>query len=488
MRNITKYLLLVLCMCSIILSAASCKKSSGDSEGSNGTTQTGGNSGQESDTGTPYEDTVKGIDYGNSTFRILCSTELQGFYEDTHEIESIKKSVVDRNEKVQNLLNIELDYDAISGNTGNQTVFATTIRTSNYSGDNVYDLVIPQSYYGVALGLEGCYFNYMNSDSVRWDEPWYYQDVNDKCQIYGQTYFLASAFLMDKIQAAMVAWYNVGLGEQFGLSVDDLYQRVFDGEWTFEDLDELSRVVENNEGVYGAVSVWHGIRALLIAQDTPFVTVSDSGDVSLSYYNQHLESVFSRVYSFVNENPNVYAMDSGNEAVELFPQGQSLFALSYVGLMASSDYMNSDLDYTLLPMPKYDAEQENYITDVQRWDLVSVLSNADTERACVVLDALSYYSYTDVVPEFWDHLLGSRFARDPMVPDVLEIVRQSINIDFSAIYQTQMDAVYSGKNSITRLIFDRSNTLSSWWADKQIGLGDMLDSLLVQYYELSVAS
>ncbi|MGM9684148.1 MAG: hypothetical protein ACI3XQ_11185, partial [Eubacteriales bacterium] len=311
----------------------------------------------------------------------------------------------------------------------------------------------------------------------------YYSEVNDKCEIYGQTYFLASSFLMDKISAAMVMWYNVDIGNSLHIPLDELYDCVMKNEWTLEKLNQYSALTAGSEN-YGMVSSWHGVRALMIGENTPFVTVTEEGDVELTYYNEHLESVFSKVYAFINNNDYVFA-SRDNEGLGMFTSAKSLFAASYVGFMSSGENMNTEIDYTLLPIPKYDLDQENYITDVQRWDLVSVMKVADADRACIVLDALSYYSLEGVIPTYWDTLLGYRFGRDEFVPKILDIVRNTITFDFSAIYQTQMYAVYSGKRSTTELIFSESNTIASWWDEYDEAIEDRLSSLLIQYYELS---
>ena len=165
-----------------------------------------------------------------------------------------------------------------------------------------------------------------------------------------------------------------------------------------------------------------------------------------------------------------------------------MFALAYVGMMTEGTNIESEVDFAYLPIPKYDSEQENYITDVQRWEMVSVPIMADPDRACLVLDALSYYTYEMVIPEYWDSLIGYRLARDENVRSIVETIRATITYDFTAVFQVEMGEIYIGSESLSNQIRRGTAVISSWWAGIEPSSGQWFDALVLKYEQLAEAA
>lgn len=478
----------LLCLIGLISSLAlSCKKDEEDeADGSEVSTEVSNNGNSEAEY--VYEQDVPKKNYDGAKIRILCSTQMQQFMvDDFAPIQTVRQAVRTRNVRTEELYNVELEYETINGNGSNSDQFAAQIRNSVLADAQNYDIVIPQSYYGTALATEGLYYNLSNSEYIKWEKPWYYQSINEQCEIYGQTYFLASAYLMDKLVLSEVVFYNAKIGADNGISEEELYSKVIDGKWTLDVmLEYMSRA--KSDDCYGCVTFLHGIRGLIIGSDTPFVTKDNTGELKVSYYTPHLVNVFQKVYDFAHSDEQAVKFSSEDEGVlEEFEKGNSLFSISYMmSVPEAVSYGESEVDYIILPMPKFTEGQTNYITDVQRWELISVPTNANTERACIVLDALSYYTYEKVVPVMFEDLLGSRWAKDPNAAKIIEIIRQSIHYDFTSIFQSQMAKIYSGENSLTYLISNEDSGISTWWGSKGTMFSDYLDALIADYYELSL--
>ncbi len=483
MKIFLKQLILWLCILCLLLPLTACKK---DEQGSTETEAPVDGTEQVEQKGN-YEENAPDRDWNNAEFKILCTLQTEQFFKDTSTIDSLRAAVYDRNTAVEELFGVTIEYTAIDGNGANETGFATTVRTACLSGgQDVFDLVIPQSYYGVAMGLEGLYYNFNNSEYLNLEESWYYQSINEQCEVYGQTYFLASAFLMDKLCAAETVYYNVDIGDNYGIDEKDLYQQVIDGKWTVEALRGYAARTQDDPDVKGVVSSSHGIRGMMIGCDTPFVSRDSDGNLQMSYYTHHLTDVFDKVYSFFNDNTFVEAKDLDANLKD-FPDGRAMFALTYIHSMMETNNLDAEVDYMILPMPKFDETQESYITDVQRWELVSVPISADAERACIVLDALSYYTDSEVIPLYWDSLLGLRFSRDERAGEIVQLIRDSIYFDFTAIFQLETKKIYSGSAGFPNLpvlIMNKQNELTSWWETNGANYQGLLDALLIKYEEL----
>lgn len=485
MKFMIRQFILWICILCMLIPLAGCKKGNDVSAGTE--EQTGASMGGSGS----YEESAPKRNWNGSEFKILCTLQTEQFFQDTSEIDTLRSAVVDRNKAVEDMYNVTIKYTSIDGNGSNEVNFATTVRTACLSGGaDGYDLVIPQSYYGVALGLEGLYYNFHNSEYLNLGKSWYYQSINEQCEVYDQTYFLASAFLMDKLSAAEVVYYNVDIGDRYGISEKELYQLVIDGKWTVEALKTYAAHTEGAPDIKGVVSSTHGIRGMMIGCDTPFVSKDSSGNLKMSYYTYHLTDVFDEVYSFFNHNSFVEAKDLDANLKD-FPDGRAMFALTYIHSMMEAGNLDAEVDYMILPMPKYNEAQKKYITDVQRWELVSVPISADAERACIVLDALSYYTDANVIPLYWNNLLGLRFSRDVRAGEIVRLIRDSIYFDFTAVFQFETKKIYSGSPGFPNLpvlVMNKQNELTSWWETNGENYQGLLDALMIKYEELKSKS
>lgn len=483
--SLKKALALLLALCMLLAATACAKKGDSEESKSNNVVDTAGNG------DFVYADAAPDRDYGGAEFRILCTTQTQQFFDDSSHIDAVRSAVVKRNQTVSELFNVQIKYTAEDGNGANEVGFATSVRNACLAGsaEDTYDLVIPQSYYGVALGIEGLYYNFNKSEYLMRDREWYYQSINDQCEIEGQTYFLATTFLMDKTTAAEVVYYNVDLGEEYGIDEEKIYDEVIAGDWTVDKLKIYAENAAGNDGIKGVVSSTHGIRGMMIGCDTPFTEKDSNGQYQITYYNDHLIDVFNKVFSFFNGNSYIEAKDLDMN-LNMFPDGDSIFAITYVHSMLESNNLDSAVDFTVLPMPKFSDTQENYITDVQRWELVSVPVSANTERACIVLDALSYYNNEELLPVYWESLLGVRFARNEKASRIVDIIRNSICYDFTAVFQLETKKIYAGSSGMPNaatLILNGQNELASWWGEYGSMFPELVESLRLKYSELAEA-
>ncbi len=473
-------LIFVLCM---IFTVTSCKKEKEDTENDT-TVATVAPEGE-----FVYTEVAPKRDYDGATFRILCTIQTQQFFDESSHIDAVKSAVMTRNRKVSEQFDINLEYTAIDGNGSNEVGFSETVRNTCLAGlgEECFDLVLPQSYYGVALGIEGLYYNFNDSEYLMKDKEWYYQSINENCGIEGQTYFLATTFLMDKTTAAEVVYYNVDLGDSFGIDEEEVYDLVIGGKWTVDKLKTYAEYANGSEDILGVVSSAHGVRGMMIGCKTPFVEKNNDGALAVTYYNEHLIEVFDKVFNFFNGNEYIKA-EALDANLPMFPKGKAVFALTYVHSMLETNNIDSEVDYTVLPMPKFNEEQAEYITDVQRWELVSVPISVDAERACIILDALSYYNYDELLPVYWESLLGTRFARNEKASQIVEIIRNSIYYDFTAIFQMETKKIYVGSTgypNVATLIMNNEYELASWWGSYGSALPELIDLLNLKYQELA---
>ena len=112
---------------------------------------------------------------------------------------------------------------------------------------------------------------------------------------------------------------------------------------------------------------------------------------------------------------------------------------------------DSDVAYGILPCPKFNEMQENYASsgfDIYWGVILSSAANEELISCCV--EAMSCKNYTDVVPEVWETVLGSKLADAPDDRAMFEIIRDIQYVDLGFALQGAI-------GGINQLVFLKTN-------------------------------
>jgi len=109
--------------------------------------------------------------------------------------------------------------------------------------------------------------------------------------------------------------------------------------------------------------------------------------------------------------------------------------MSWMSLM--SIYRDLETDIGLLPMPKYDSNQNGYYSMISStWAsaLVIPITNDKLEATGFILEALCAESMYTVRPAFYEQTLINKMMRDEDSSEMLDIILASRTYDLGAIY------------------------------------------------------
>ena len=194
-------------------------------------------------------------------------------------------------------------------------------------------------------------------------------------------------------------FYNVDMVKKFGL--EDPYERVREGTWTWDMMLQMAKKVasesENGTRYYGLSSYYNGKKDLDLAYamlgsmgekyfaDTyrTDMTLSLDCDVANKAVNMFLDVIGS----------DMHYNGDGNDAITEFSEGRLLFYVYETSLAAA--LANSKSDWSVVPLPKYSAEQEGYYSwlDLSAMAIGVFNTNTDTPRAGRILNCLCAASY-----------------------------------------------------------------------------------------------
>ncbi len=378
------------------------------------------------------------LDLGGEAFTVLNSTTTWGFYT-TFDLEeqtgdTLDDAVFNRNRKVEEMFNVKLlgaDEDIGSA--------ANALRKTVNAGEDVYQSALIALSNISPLIQEQMLMDLRSCDTVQLDREWWDQEILSLYNIGGKdiVWFAASELSLTGLECTVVPFFNERILNN--LDLESPYDLVRAGTWTFDKLGEYAKAGANLNGAdsfdkydtngpaqYGIVSYSTFPHAMVIAAGEDYIRLDTDGIPYLAIENERFFSVAEKIASLTATSGEFNEFNSGDIHYELiFRDGRALMTVAQV--KATTKFRSMEDEFGILPMPKYDESQENYRCMRTGTSCVVCLpvTVSDMEASGAVVDALSYYSYTDILPAYYDVTLTQKGLRNEDSVEMMNIIRDS---------------------------------------------------------------
>ncbi|MBO5796828.1 MAG: extracellular solute-binding protein [Clostridia bacterium] len=365
---------------------------------------------------------------------------------------------------VQIMDEVETLYNCkITLNTLNVSEMFTIIQPEIAAGGKYADMVVTTQWqYGYFLGA-GVMLD-LNKLEVNWDNEWWNQNIRNMSTFNGETYVGGGSFIFDTAQTWLL-YYNEAIWNQHGF--EDPYKLVDEGRWTqdlfakycreaAEDRDNSGQL-DSEEDVWGVIAAggdW--LRAWYMALGGKyFETDPNTGKVKIACNNQRTFDIIEKMNSMMAKDKNFCTINYTNEAekVAAFSEGSSLF---YAYMPGASGLQNMEDDWGVMPLPKFDEAQEEYLSGVDHNASVFGVTNTNTDlhQTSVVLEALGRHAmiledifWPDYKETYWRHEeQDTRVVSEYVVghgQHDLALIMQNCN----SVFRAPMDRVGSAASS-----------------------------------------
>lgn len=410
-------------------------------------------------------DDLENTDFGGRTFTAMVRDEDEHYREYTADEETgdiINDSIYARTRTMEERFNIKLEAYRVAENDLNNT-FSKCVK----SGDHAFDIAMQHMIYCAALAAGEVTVNWYNVPNINFDKPWWTSAASE-LTVDGVMYVAASDLCLNTFEMTWMLIFNKQLIQDY--KNIDPYQLVMAGKWT---LDTFTAAVTDVSGDLNGDSVmddrdFYGINSyggLWLASIGNFMwasgqKISEFDKNGSPYFAMDCEKMYNitdKVYNVMCQNDNAH-FDKTNGKDMIFWKGQALFASCMVrDIEANRD---KDTEYGMVPYPKYDESQENYLTLVDGHAsmlLVPIFAAGDDlEFIGTIVEALSAEAYNSVLPAYYETAMQIKFARDENFPAMLELIRLGRTFNFGYVYDTKVN-----RDILPGLIFAGSKDLAS---------------------------
>ena len=199
-------------------------------------------------------------------------------------------------------------------------------------------------------------------------------------------------------------YLNKKVSDAYGFT-SEIYDAVNNGAWTLDlMLSYRSRCAENNSDIVsvGTNSMDSFIESVFSASGMNYMSTSLGSLPTLANNGARLDNLVAKLKNVTSDAASFMAAENANE---LFAQDKLLF---YVDTLGNASELNGN--FTVLPMPKIDAEQDRYYTPTdENAPVFCVLtSNNRTEYAVDLLRAFNEAGdmlHDGLARDYLDHVL-----------------------------------------------------------------------------------
>ena len=483
MKKNSKIILIILILFSMILpllTISACSKAaenSGEPDKNNnqGNDSSGGETSTDSEEEPFPEPDVPKVDFGGTVFNVLYpfwgafETQLFGDLE-TEAGTELDDAIWKRNKKIEDQINITFN-PIVMGQRGEDTIkkIQPAVRKSVMAGDGSYDLVFIHPMCDLdAFAKAQLLRNFNKMPYIDLSKPYWNQSLKDTLEVNGTLLFASNDII---IPSPTAVFFNKKILSDY--QMDNPYDFVRNGTWTWDKFLNMAKQVTqdlNGDGIYDANDLYglgllldgSGMIAMMHACDQYITRRDEDGQPVLDVMSEKLVSLVEKIYDIVWNGNQTYTWDlkvwddlaKREEMENFFPQGHSLFLLNSPGTGASRELRAMDVDFGILPYPKYDEKQKDYIS-LNHAGLFCVPQDIkDVDMAGIVCELLGAESRRYTIPAYYDVLLTHKGVRDDDSLEMMKIIFDNVVYDFGYNYSNFTNLSYI----VPRIIGDDKST------------------------------
>lgn len=382
-------------------------------------------------------------DFGGASFD-MYTRYTNMFYPSMEVTEStgevLSDAVYNRNRKLEERFNFvfqELAYTNVKeGNDAPRKLLT--------AGDDTYEIMVGRYLNMFNFASEGLLQPTTKLPNIDVSKPYWSAEMYENLSICGKHFFVTGSYNLSAYDFTHTLLFNKDMAKDNSLG--DLYEIVNAGDWTYDLFRQMCETVlqdVDGDGVMGETDIYgYAARPAAVmpafwvgADVQPVTRDADKALVFTALENEKFFDVCTKVFDMTWNNGawnNCYVglkgADGDNKPAECFRAGGALFMDAK--LYEVTALRDSDINFGILPYPKYDTVQKNYLGRMEGCELFGVpMTNTVLEMTGTILEAMASESRLTVMPAYYDIMLKSKVSRDEESAAMLDLILENLVFD-----------------------------------------------------------
>ena len=310
------------------------------------------------------------------------------------------------------------------------------------SGSDEYQLLVEFGFDAQRVFGKNYFLDLSSLEYINFDKPWWVDSAINELKLGDYVEFgVSDMLLLDKASTTMT-FYNIQMADDLGIS--GLYELVRNREWTIEEMAEYAELALMDDGdgewtemdTYGIISGDDPTHNFYIGAGKHFIAMDDD-----EYYYQYGSDeetidIMIDILDIIMYQDFYWNTWQHQDVTDIsFKDGAALFTVATA--RSCNELRHMEDNYGILPNPLYNELQEQYYSQVSNYgdSMFAVFNTAgDPSKVAAAIELLSYYSYYNVYPDFYDVVIQGRGTRDAESKEMLEIIFNSRTYDLGLLY------------------------------------------------------
>ena len=477
-----------------------------------------------------YDEVAKDPEVKDQTLNIIVRDQasvMREWYKDVPEDE-VDEVIAYRNESVAAKIGLKDVNYTLMGSSDYEDCLNTFTAAIMEDVDNdfhYYDIGANYAYAGATTTIRNYLANLADTEIFPYFDftlPCWNQAIVSTTMVNDKLYYITGDLNLSTFDKSMVVFINKDLytDRKDASDPDDLQDVALAGEWDYEDLYKWASVYEDTGDGANTHDDIHGINAsyssipvdaMPYAWDLDYLIeeadgshsynvvgntkIAEAVDMAKDLFHGVSDSDQTGAQGVANWNATGACTLGGySEPVTHFANDLSVFTLHLLYCTADDNVMMREMssEFGLLPMPKFDEDQENYgTTSHDAYTLMTVIDHSGSS-VTIKGNAISAYlqlsseeSYTNVRGYYINEIVKQKyFGMSESLEksqEIFDIIADNVEFTFISIYAPQLNAIL---NSCWREVVTESNNLGATTAEEAFLLDEaMYESSLAEVDE-----
>ncbi len=366
----------------------------------------------------------------------------------------VNNATKDRNQLLKDQLGLQISATMVSDRiTGMQDELGAELAAGNCP----YDILAGYQYFGVGIAQMGYMLDLSDlssydADFIDLSAPYWANAYNEAMSYKGTYYWITGDIALRYLGSAYCTFVNNELYDTY-LSAE--YGPIFDwvkkGDWTMDQMAVLAAECYTRAQANQATDIYGfgyepndsmdglffgaGMKLTQRDRDTKALTLilDQTDETYQAFTNQWLALTGG-------EGSKRYSDMDGEAVMGAFARGNLLFTTNQ--LHYADYYKVFETDYSVLPMPKLNADQKDYLTTIHNSCTVFGIYafSPRIPQAAAALEFLCAHSGRSVREHFLDSLVPD-YKDSASQAEMIDLLYQGVTTDFAVVWGHSTDAI-----------------------------------------------
>ncbi len=381
------------------------------------------------------EDELPDINFDGREFKIL-STDSTNYkaYIDVAETNGdvLNDAIYTSNRNVENRFDAVIAQTVIPLSEANNTVIKLLM-----AADHEYDIMSITDRFALQQAVQGTLLSYGDMPYIDLSKDYWCRSINETITIGGEQWLAYGDFNLSVYDYTYALAFNKQLLNE--LKLDNPYELVESGKWTFDafnkmciaaakDLNGDTKMDENDQFGWSArgkqisPTMWvaAGVNSIKKdGSDLPYFSMP--GD-------EQFRNAFEKIVDIAWNNDAWLTNDKSENITDdlMFKNGRALFQTTSFGLLDTGYYRDMQIEYGILPHPKFDEAQDSYYSRVEGGRIFVIpVTTTDTEFTGAMLEAMAASAHETIIPSYFEVALKTKYTRDDESAKMYDIIMET---------------------------------------------------------------